>query len=51
MDSIHLICNNSSCEGKCLAEYKAYKCPKHNVYIIMKLNEHEEELDPIDFTT
>ena len=51
MDSIYLICNNASCEGKCLVEYKAYKCPKHNVYIIMKLNEHEEELDQRDFTT
>ena len=51
MDSIYLICNNASCEGKCLVEYKAYKCPKYNVYIIMKLNEHEEELDQRDFTT
>ena len=51
MSAITLICNNTDCDGKCLVEYKAYKCHKGRKYIIMKLNEHEDELEPRVFST
>ena len=44
MLAITMTCSNPACDGKCLVEYKAYKCPKRDVYIIMRLNEHDEEL-------
>ena len=45
-----MVCNNA-CKGKCLVEYKAFKCPKRDKYIIMKLNEHDEEILPREFNT
>ena len=35
---------------KCLVECKALKCPKKDKFIIMKLNDHEEQLEPREFS-
>ena len=51
MASIYLICNNAECEMKCLVEYKALKCSKKDKFIIMKLNDHEEPIEPREFST
>ena len=36
MDSIYLICNNASCEGKCLVEYKD-EGSKHSKFQTIKI--------------
>ena len=34
-----------------MVEYKAFKCPKRDKYVIMKLNDHDEEVLPREFNT
>ena len=51
MSAISMVCNNASCKGRCLVEYKAFKCPKRDKYVIMKLNDHDEEVLPREFNT